>query len=123
MPLAVNQQSIDVAALAENWPVCEDLMGGTPAMRKAGVAHLPKWPGETAEAYRSRLDTATLFPAYRRTVSVMAGKPFAKALTLSDADARIEEWAKDIDRGGVNLHAFAGEMFEESFYGLAGILV
>lgn len=123
MPLAVNQQSIDVTALAENWPVCEDLMGGTPAMRKAGVLHLPKWPGETAEGYRSRLDTATLFPAYRRTVSVMAGKPFAKALTLSDADARIEEWAKDVDRGGVNLHAFAGEMFEESFYGLAGILV
>lgn len=123
MPLAVNQQSTDVKALAEHWPVCEALMGGTPAMRKAGVLHLPRWPGEEPAAYNSRLATATLFPAYRRTVSVMAGKPFAKALTLTDADARIEEWAKDIDRGGVNLHAFSGEMFEESFYGLAGILV
>jgi hypothetical protein len=123
MPLAVNDRSADVLALAEHWPVCEALMGGTPAMRKAGTAHLPKWPGETDAAYRDRLNTATLFPAYRRTVSVMAGKPFAKALTLDEADSRIVNWCEDVDRGGVNLHAFAAAMFEESFFGLAGVLV
>jgi hypothetical protein len=54
----------------------------------------------------------------------MAGKPFAKPLTLSDdTPAQIKAWAEDIDRQGVNLHAFAAEMFEESFNGLAGILV
>lgn len=123
MPLAVNETTLEVRALAEQWKVLDALMGGTPAMRKASTFLLPKWPAEEDSAYAARLATATLFPAYRRTVSVMAGKPFAKALTLTDADARIETWCEDVDLQGVSLHVFAGEMFEESFYGLAGILV
>lgn len=123
MPLAVNETTLEVRALAEQWKVLDALMGGTPAMRKASTFLLPKWPAEEDGAYAARLATATLFPAYRRTVSVMAGKPFAKALTLTDADARIETWCEDVDLQGVSLHVFAGEMFEESFYGLAGILV
>lgn len=123
MPLAVNETTLEVRALAEQWKVLDALMGGTPAMRKASTFLLPKWPAEEDGAYAARLATATLFPAYRRTVSVMAGKPFAKALTIKDADERIETWCEDVDLQGVNLHVFAGEMFEESFYGLAGILV
>jgi hypothetical protein len=125
MPLAVNEQSEEVASLALQWAVLEALQGGTPAMREAGIAYLPQWPNEEAASYRARLATATLFPAYKRTVSVMAGKPFAKELTLSeDAPESIRKWAQDIDRQGVSLHAFAAEMFNETVgYGLAGVLV
>jgi hypothetical protein len=85
---------------------------------------LPKWPNEQQDAYDARKATATLFPAYRRTVSVMSGKPFSKEATLSDdAPSEIKLWAEDIDREGVSLHVFAQEMFAESFYGLCGILV
>jgi hypothetical protein len=101
-----------------------DLMAGTRAMRAAGETYLPKWPAEENDAWARRKDTATLFPAYRRTVSVMVGKPFSKALTLGDdVPPQIVDWAEDIDLEGVNLHAFAAEMFGETFYGLAGILV
>ena len=124
MPLAVNEQSAEVAAMAEQWPVLSTLTGGTPAMRKAGKAYLPQWPNEEAESYTARLNTATLFPAYKRTVAVMSSKPFAKPLTLSeDTPASIQAWAKDIDRQGVSLHRLAAEMFEESFAGVCGVLV
>src|SRR6478672_13164360 len=105
MPLAVNEQSAEAKRLAEQWTVLEALQGGTPAMRAAGKAFLPQWPNEEAASYSARLATATLFPAYRRTVGVMASKPFSEKLALSeDAPASIVQWAEDIDRQGVSLH-------------------
>lgn len=123
MALGVHEPNDEIRALSREWSVLEALMGGTPTMRAASTALLPKWPNEEDEAYALRLRTATLFPAYRRTVGVMVGKPFSKPLTLVDVPRQIEGWADDIDLQGVALHQFAAEMFEESFYGLAGILV
>jgi len=124
MPIAVNEANAEIIELRKEWQVIEPLLGGTLAMRAAGTALLPKWPNEEAEAYKLRLATATLFPAYRRTVGVMAGKPFSKALTLNDAPQPIEEWSRDVDLQGVSLHTFAAEMFEETIgHGLAGIFI
>lgn len=124
MPIAVNQKSAEVESLGKQWPLLEALMEGTPAMREGKTAYLPRWPNEEPDSYAARVATATLFPAYRRTVRVMAGKPFSKDVTLSeDTPESIKNWSEDIDLQGVSLHSFAAEMFEESFYGLAGILV
>lgn len=125
MTAKVDDRSSQITAMDQAWTVTEALMGGTLAMRAASEKHLPKWPKEDPDAYKSRLATATLFPAYRRTVSVMTGKPFAKALSLGDdVPAQIKEWAEDIDREGVSLHVFAAEMLGEGLaHGLAGILV
>jgi hypothetical protein len=124
MALAVNDPNDEIKALRELWAVLDALDGGTPAMRQAKTSLLPKWPNEENEAYAARLATATLFPAWKRTVSVMAGKPFSKALTLKDADARIEQWAENIDLQGNSLHVFAADGFREAVgYGLGGILV
>lgn len=124
MTLAVNQRSVEVETLAKPWPMLQALQDGTAAMRAAGKAYLPQWPAEEDAAYRARLATATLFPAYRRTVGVMSGKPFAKALALNDADKRIETFAENIDLQGVNLHTWAAEQFRAAVgFGLAGVLV
>lgn len=128
MATAVNERSGAAARLGPDdaeTAMLEALMGGTAEMRRANTRLLPKWPNEEDESFKTRRETATLFPAYRRTVSVMAGKPFAKALTLSDdTPAEIVTWADDIDREGVNLHTFAAEMLNEALaYGFAGILV
>lgn len=124
MTLEVNDPNDDIKALRLEWEVLEPLMGGTQKMRDAGVGLLPRWPAEDEAAYQTRLRTATLFPAYRRTVGVMAGKPFSKPLDLVDAPKQVETWAEDIDLQGVNLHNFAAEMFQEVMgFGLAGILV
>lgn len=124
MPLSVNSPNEEIEALRKQWSVLEALLGGTPAMRAAGQSLLPRWPNEEQEGYEARLKTATLMPAYRRTVSVMSGKPFSKALALEDAPRQIEDLAEDIDLQGVSLHSFAAEMFSETVgYGLGGVLV
>lgn len=128
MPLAVNEPGDELTRLSAPWAVTEPLMAGTRAMRAAAESLLPRWPGEEREAYKARLAVATLFPAYRRTVTVMAGKPFAKPLTVGDAsDAALTEWAPfvdNVDRKGTSLHVFAAEMLTEGLsHGIAGIYI
>ena len=125
MPLAVHEVSPVVQAMSQQWPVVDALLAGTRGMRAASTTLLPKWPNEDAGAYASRLATATLFPAFRRTLGVMAGKPFSKQLTLAeDVPAQISGWCDDVDMQGRNLHAFAAETLHEAIgYGVSGILV
>jgi len=124
MALAVNEPNDEIKALRKEWARLEALDGGTPTMRSVAQQLLPQWPAESAAAYGSRLATATLFPAWKRTVNVMSGKPFSQPMELEDADASITNWAQDIDLQGTNLHTFAAEMFREDVaYGLSGILV
>jgi hypothetical protein len=111
--------------MARHWPVVTALLGGTAAMRDAGKKYLPQQPREDDEDYKYRLDTATLFPAFARTVGVMAGKPFSKQVTLADdTPERLVELADDIDGEGRSLHAFAADCFAEAVGpGFGGILV
>ena len=81
MTSPVRKQSDAVSRMGESWQMIDALMGGTSAMRKAGKQYLPQWPSEDSGSYTARLSTATLFPAYARTVSVLSGKPFSKPLT------------------------------------------
>lgn len=121
----VRTESAAVSEMACHWPMLRALLGGTHAMRAAGKAYLPQWPNESAESYQARLAVATLYPAYSRTVEVMAGKPFAKPLTLGDdVPARIKEWCDDIDLQGRNLHTFASDIMRDVIgYGVSGVLV
>lgn len=121
----VGKRSAKVDRMACDWLMLEALMAGTPAMRAAGATLMPKFEMEDPADHKTRIAKATLFPAFRRTVSVMSGKPFSKPLTLSkDTPAEIKTWSDDIDRGGVNLHTFAWEMAAEALaFGLCGILV
>jgi hypothetical protein len=121
----VVKQSDAVSAMAEDWPVIDALMGGTKTMRRAGKAYLPQWPAEDVESYKARLATATLFPAYARTMSVLTGKPFSKPLTIGeDVPKKFEPWLEDVDLQGRNLHAFAADLCSEALaYGFCGILV
>ena len=125
MPLAVNERSPAVVEMSAEWQLVDDLLGGTRGMRAAGERRLPKWPNEQADAYRTRLSTATLFPAFRRTLGVMAGKPFAKEVTLGEAvPPKLVEWCEDVDMQGRNLHSFCADLMVEAIgYGIAGVLV
>ncbi|MDY3551414.1 DUF4055 domain-containing protein [Gemmata sp. JC717] len=121
----VSGQSEQVSEMACHWPLIDALMGGTDAMRKAGKRLLPQWPAEEPDSYKTRLDTATLFPAYARTVSVLTGKPFSKPVTIGDdVPERIRALLDDIDLEGRNLHAFASDLCHNALsHGLCGILV
>lgn len=113
------------ADAAEDLTLIAALMGGTRAMRAAGKTLLPPWPNEASEAYSPRLSTATLFPAFARTVEVLAAKPFSRPVTLGDdIPPRIIEWSEDIDLQGRSLHSYAASLADSVLAeGMAGILV
>lgn len=125
MTTGVQDTSPAIDAMRVDWALAEALLGGTRAMRAAGQTYLPRWPKEEAEAYTTRLAVSVLFPAYKRTVQTLAGKPFSKPITLGeDVPARFAPWLADIDLQGRNLDAFAASVFNTALgYGLAGILV
>lgn len=121
----VRKQSAEAAALNEHCALIDALLGGTKAMRAAGETHLPKWPNEDGEAYKTRLAVSTLFPAYQRTIEVLGAKPFSKPVAIGDdVPARSKTWCENVDRAGRNLHSFLSEVGQEALgYGFSGILV
>lgn len=121
----VRKQSKAMTEMSRPWPMIDALLGGTQKMREAGKAYLPQWPNEDANFYKQRLDTATLLPAFQRTIDVLSAKPFSKPLTIGeDVPARFAPWLEDIDLQGRNLHAFSADILEEALsHGLSGILV
>lgn len=125
MALNVQDRDPKMAAMAAHWPKIDALLGGTPAMRKAGATYLPQQPNESNDDYAYRVKTSTLFPAFERTCGVMAGKPFSKELTLNKVPAAVEQFLSDVDGQGRSLHAFASEVFTKAAvqYGFGGILV
>lgn len=123
--MSVANPSSAVQAMQPDWDLAAALLGGTTAMRDAGVKFLPKWPAEDGESYEARRKTAVLFPAYQRTVQTLTGKPFSKAVTVGDdVPPQIVEWLEDIDMEGRNIDSFGADLLECALgYGLCGILV
>jgi hypothetical protein len=121
----VSTKTDSVTAMEPDWELARALLGGTRAMREAGQKYLPKWPNEDQKAYDCRLASAVLFPAYKRTVDTLTGKPFAEPITLGDdVPTNIAEWTQDIDLRGRNIDAFAADLMESALgYGICGILV
>jgi hypothetical protein len=117
--------SDEVTAMQADWTLVNALLGGTNAMRAAGEKYLPKWPAEQQKDYDCRLKTAVLFPAFQRTVTTLASKPFSKPITIGDdVPAQIQEWLKDADLEGRNLDRFAYDLMTTALGpGLGGILV
>lgn len=107
-----------------DWAVIDALLGGTPAMRKAGKTYLPQQPRESDDDFKYRLSTSTCFPAFERTLVVMAGKPFSKEVTPSDVPQPVLDLLPSIDDKGSSLHTFAFRAFREMVsHGFGGILV
>lgn len=122
---AINSKSAAVERMSKAWAVIDPLMGGTQAMRDAGKSLLPQQPREDDDDYKYRLGTATLFPAYQRTCTVMSGKPFSKQMTINeDVPAKVKALLPDIDGQGRSIHAFSSQLFAEALsHGFGGVLV
>jgi hypothetical protein len=121
----VDQRSDVVEVMAEVWDMINALLGGTRAMRGCGKKFLPQWPNEDSDSYRNRLATATLFPAFERTTSVMAAKPFVRPLNWeTDPPQKIAALLDNVDLLGGELQAYAYSLMRQVLqYGLVGVLV
>lgn len=126
MGMKVDTVSDAVAAMQPDWQLITDLLGGTKAMRAAGVRYLPKRAMEEQSDYDARLSAATLFPAFAETITRMVGRVFSEPVTPNDD---VPEWITgevlpDVDRQGRNLHVWAKEWFREALaLGLSHCLV
>jgi len=108
---AVDSITDAVAAMRERAAVCRTLYGGTIAMRAAGKAYLPQWPQETDDAWRARKDCTSLFPAFKKAIGVMVGKPLGSEIGVGDdVPNTIEATFSNIDRQGRDLDAFARDV-------------
>lgn len=126
MTIKVHEPSPAVVEMSGEWPIAEALIGGTKAMRAAGERFLPRWPQEEPEAHAARIAVSTLYPAFRRTLSVMVGKPFAKPMSFGDdVPPRVREICEgDADLQGRNLHVFAQQPCRDALaFGVSGVLV
>lgn len=99
---------------------CVDLMGGTDAMRRAGVRYV-SIGAQSKEEYDDRLKRTVLFNVYRRTLNFLRGQVFQKPIsigsdkdTLGDAEkAQFQAWAEDVDLRGHNLTTWSGGIFRQ----------
>lgn len=104
-----------VEKMREQWAIVGPLMGGTSAMREAGERLLPRWPAEETDAYRCRLESSTLLPAYSETVVNMGSRVFADSIHLGeDVPQRIQGFWEDIDQQGNNGTVWGRAWFEDS---------
>lgn len=117
--------SNDIFEMWDDWNRINALMGGTKTMRLAGGKYLPQWPKEEPDVYTNRLQQATLFPAFSRTVITLVGKPMSRAVTVNeDAPTQITDLLDDIDLEGRDLTSFVNDILTETVAkGIAGILV
>lgn len=113
------------SAMAPDWELVHDLLGGTRSMRAAGERWLPREPGESFQAYRIRLNRTVLFNGLGRALQTLVGKPFHKPVTLSDdAHPDIRRICGDLDLGGRDLTVFARDLLRAALSdGLTHVLV
>lgn len=121
----VSVKNTEVAELHKSLAVIEALLGGTKAMRKAGKTYLFQQKLESDEAYKARLERATLYPALSETLSQMCGRVFFKPISTTAVNEQIQQdYLPDIDLEGNNLDVFASQWFYAGLaYGVSFVLV
>lgn len=121
----IDKESAEVTKMGENWPIISALLGGTTAIRKGREKYLPQWPKESDDNYKTRVSRATLYPAFKRTLKVLASKPFSKSLAIKDdVPESIRGYLDDVDLQGRNLQAFLFDVMKTAIaYGIDGVLV
>ena len=92
---------------SQYWPVCRSLMGGTPAMRKAGKLYLPQEPAETDTAYLNRLNRSTLYNGFAKAVHAIAGKVLENGVKVEDSTPEpIKDILEYVDESGRDVERF-----------------
>lgn len=89
------------------WRRAADLLGGTQAMRAAGVLHLPQFDQEPAANYQTRLNSSFLTNYYTAMLKGIVGAMTAEEITVDKACKLPPEFLTNVDRQGRDLNTFA----------------
>lgn len=102
----VGLRSEEMEEALKDLSIVSDLIGGTRAMRTAGVKYLPKWESEDAKDYNVRLHQSFLFSGFKKIVRILAAKPFEKPCNWENFSPDFEDWFTDIDMVGTGMESF-----------------
>jgi len=104
--------------------IYRDVCAGTLTLREKHKEYLPKFPAETDEDYKFRIETSTLFNITLKTRAMMTGLVFKDSIELSgDVPDEIVRLWENIDNSGTHGDVFCRQLFETSFDGYSAILV
>lgn len=122
--ITVATPSLSYLKMQEKWELPVDLMGGTLQMRGKGETWLPREVKESKSAYNNRLNRTVLFNAYRRTVQVLSGLPFNRAVVVDDVVETLSYLKEDCDNNGTDLTDFAQKLLEDCInFGMSHVYV
>jgi len=121
----VNDKGTAYLEMEAKWGLLRALRGGTQSMRDAGETYLPKETKESTSAYEVRLNRTFLFNAYDDTVTKLAGKPFAKPLSVNgQLPEALQPLVDAVDRSSTSLGDFARDVMNTAIdRGLCHVLV
>ncbi|UUV44779.1 portal protein [Rhodobacter phage RcRudolph] len=102
-------------AMVPKWEIIDTVLGGTASMRAAGEKYLPRHQYEGNEAYKERLDRATLKNYTLRTLENLTSKAFRDPPILNDdVPEQIKKLLEDADTEGNNFLVFSRAWFRSS---------
>lgn len=108
--------------MSRKWEKINTLLGGTEAMRAAGVKYMPQFPFEPDDLYEYRRKAAVLTNFFRHMAEQMVGKIFSKQIEIKTQVP--QELLNDIDRQGSSIHSFARQIcFDLVTKGMAHVFV
>ena len=116
----VDSISADIIEFRQSIAPIKALLGGTPAMRKAGETYLPKFALEEGDKenghkfYERRLKLATLVPYFSDTVKSMTGRVFYKPLNIDKISDKIQLYKDDFDGFGSSIDDVMESVFFEA---------
>lgn len=108
----------------EKWELPMALMGGTHEMREERTKWLPREEKESIRAYNGRLSRTYLYNAYKRTVQVLAGLPFVRAVQIDEVPEELKYLEYDCDSDNSDITDFSFNLlYDLIHYGKAHYLV
>lgn len=126
----VGKESPAYQRMAKCWELPDTLLGGTPAMVKAGQKYLPMEEAEERAAYDVRLQRSTLHGFYRSTIDQLSARPFGEPVTIrvgrdvAPLPERLAPILTDADYSDSSLTQFGRRVFADGINrGLVHLLV
>lgn len=90
------------------WTLCQDVRGGTPAIRAKAATYLPRFEAEEAADWQARVSLTTVFDAFEQTLGAMVGLAGGSDPTLEDdVPEAIRPLWEDLDGEGTHGAVFA----------------
>lgn len=114
----IESRAADMDRMEPYWCLSDDLVNGIESVRTVGEKYLPRFPHETTDNYKFRLNHTTVMTnIFADIVESLSNKPFERETRLvgENVPSSFETFVEDVDGSGNSLSVFASQHF---YYGV-----